>query len=728
MFMSGFLKSLIATLAAMSVLNSMRASAVEFDRVGLEMTRLLQNDHYARLPFDEKLSKRILTLFLESLDEDQRFFLKTEVDAFHQRYDRVFHEFILAKKYMPVATSIVELYQNRVKQHLRFVQGELKTHDFKFESSRMMTRNDHATDFPESLSQLEVIWRDQLEDSIISEILRREQSSHLAREDNQLDFSSEPLWVAKKIEQQHVKFFKRVEGIDEADIANYFLSAVAKAHDPHSDYLSAAELESLKVRVSHELVGIGVRLVMNDSGEIQVQEVVNGGNAERQGSLILGDHILAISPLNNGHWVDVTFKPLDKIHELMMGDRGSYLGLRVRGMRNNAQKTEEIAIQRGLITLKDDLASAELYEYHSQGAPLKLAVIKIPSFYFDFDRSGYRASTDVARILERLEKEEVSGIILDLRDNGGGSVREVQKLTGFFVGSGPVVQVKSTQGRIETLASLSQKAIYDGPLVVMVNERSASATEILAAALQDYHRAVIVGSHSTFGKGTVQKTVNLSEYLQPSGDSYNAGYLKYTFQKYYRVTGSSVQIKGVVPDLVFPSHADVGTDGEKYEQFALPYDVIAKSAKFQPFSQSDLHLPLLQERSRVRCSANQDLSDFRGDLAALKKEVNSPQISLNLEVRRQEARRKETIDKKRYLERVRRFHQVREQDQKDFRLYRLTLEDLDLDALPVLAPRASLLEDNEAEELRNSLNWPRGFDLFQRESLQVLRDLVQARQ
>lgn len=716
---------------AVSLMLPGKAPAADFELVGLEMTRLLQNGHYARLPFDERMSERFLTLYLDSLDREKIYFLEGDVAEFHRRYDRILHDLISAKQVMPVAKGIFEIYRNRVAERVAFVKEELSKGDFEFKSNRTIARDRDKTRWVKDLTSLKQLWRDHLEDVVLTEVIRRERLTRRAKEMGK----PEPFLDAPSPQEKALLRFERlaktIESSNEEDVANYFYSAVAKAHDPHSEYLSANELEQFKIDVSNELVGIGARLSMNDAGETQIRGIVNGGPADEQGELRLGDRLIAISPENDGDWVDIMFKPINRVIEHILGEEGSEVGLRIKRSVEGGEETLEITIERGVVTMKDDLTTAEIYEYGKGDQRVKLGVIHIPSFYFDFENTGSRVSVDVLKVLKRLKQEGVDGIALDLRNNGGGSLREVQRLTGFFVGRVPVVQVKSINGQVTSLESLERKPVYDGPMVLLTNKGSASATEILSGALQDYNRAVIVGSASTYGKGTVQKTMDIGNYMPILADRDRAGWLKLTFQKYYRVSGSSVQIKGVVPDIVLPAMSDAFESGEGFQDYALPHDVIPESPDFDPLSRGDLYVPLLKKNSAQRVSSDQDFSYLLEDIQRTREKIQKNRASLNREERLRELQENELRQKARELEREERFARIEEEDKKTFKIYSLTLDDLDEAELPLLDPsnnddRYIRVEEDELEDLESSLEWPSGLDSSKRESLQVLRDLVKA--
>lgn len=707
------------------------APAADLELVGRELIRMLQDGHYARLPFNEKLSARFLERYLATLDGDRLYFLEGEVLEIRRRYERTLHDAISTRTAMPVAKSIFEIYKDRVAARVVYAKYLLATQEFPFDEERSVMADRTNAPRPVDGLALQKVWRDDVEELLLREMVRRERLKARALEAGKPDpFRNDPS-PKELLALRYDRVLKTVEGMTDEDIANYFFSAVSKSYDPHSEYFSANEMAQFKIDVSNELVGIGARLDANDQGEIEVQGIVNGGPADREGGLKPGDRIIAVSPENDGKWKDILFKPLAKVVEDILGPEDAPVGLRVRRRGDGGDEVVEIGIPRGVVTMKDELTKAAIYQFGGGENPTKLAVMTIPSFYFDFDDKGSRVSVDVERLLERLEKERIDGLILDLRGNSGGSLPEVQRLTGFFVGRGPVVQVKSLAGQVTSLNSLHRKPLYDGPLVVLTDKNSASATEILAGALQDYNRAVIVGASSTYGKGTVQKTMDISSFMPIFADRERAGWLKLTFQKYYRVSGSSVQIKGVTPDLILPDLSDAKEEGEGYQKYVLPHDVIRKSLGFQPRDRKDLFLPTLQERSRARVAESQYFKYLRDDIERARAEREGNAVSLNLARRLAELEESENRRKERTAEKIARFAEVKAEDEKVLKIFRLTLDDLGAAWLPPLDLENE--EDDyvrsavdEVADLEKKVSWPSGIDPVKREGLHVLRDLLDA--
>lgn len=703
----------------------------EFELVGRELVRLMQNGHYARLPFNENLSTRFLERYLTTLDGEKTYFLASEVARFKREHERDLHDHISTKSVMPIAKEIFEVYRSRVSARVAHANALLEKNEFDFTGDRSTERDRESAEWPADARELEAVWREKLEDMVLSEMIRREKLRGRATEAGKPDPFRKKKSPVETVGLKYNRLLKTVAQTTEEDIADYFFSAVTTSYDPHSEYLSANEMEQFKIDVSTKLVGIGASLAMNENGETEVYGIVNGGPADKQGDLQLGDRVIAVSRDNDGQWIDIMFMPIDKVIEHVLGKDGAPVGLRIKRKIDGQDQILEIVIPRGVVTMKEDLTTAKIYEFGTGENLTKLAVITVPSFYFDFDNDGNRVSVDVERILKRLNKEKVDGIALDLRDNTGGSLPEVQRMTGFFIHRGPIVQVKGISGQIESLNSLHRKPLYDGPLIVMTNKGSASATEILAGALQDYNRAVVVGSSTTYGKGTVQKTLNISDFMPIFADRDRAGWLKLTFQKYYRITGSSVQIKGVTPDLVLPDLTDAYEMGEGFKKYALPHDVIRRSAGFKPRDRQHLFVAHLQDKNIKRVRENQYFKYLQEDIGRAKEEIAKNSVSLNRDVRMAELKESEERRKKRTAERKARFEAMEAEDKKSFKVYRLTLDDLDTELLP-LFDRDDRSDDhvrkaaNELANLEETLKWPSGIDSVKRESLFVLRDLVDA--
>ena len=521
--------------------------------------------------------------------------------------------------------------------------------------------------------------------------------------------------------------------MDEEEIANYFLSAVARAYDPHTDYMSFREMNRFKDGMKNELVGIGALLQGEEDGATKIMGIVVGGPADREGTLKLNDRVVAVDTLNTGapeNMTDIMFMKIDKVVDLIRGKEGSSVALKVEPSGGAPGETKIVVIERGKVEMKDEQASGEVIEMKAEdGATRRLGVITLPSFYADFDEGKVRCSVDVERILKRLIEEKIDGLILDLRNNGGGSLEEVRRMTGFFIDRGPVVQVKNTLSQIQVKDSENGKPIYNGPMVIMTDKSSASASEILAGALQDFNRAVIVGESSTFGKGTVQQPSDIGRMLPLFAVRNRAGFLKVTIQKFYRPSGSSTQMDGVKSDVVLPSITDSLEIGEAYLDHPLPHDRIRNAPDFAPLDPQALFIPRLKELSQKRVNECKDFSYIIEDVMKTKERIERNSLTLNKGEREEELAKSDAQQKLRNLERRARFEEMSLKDKEAMVFYKLTLEDLEKGAdLKVFDPAGESeymrRAKDETADLDETPKWPTGLDPVKRESLFVLRDLV----
>ena len=359
-----------------------------------------------------------------------------------------------------------------------------------------------------------------------------------------------------------------------------------------------------------------------------------------------------------------------------------------------------------------------------------MGFIALPSFYADFEEWKVRCSTDIQKLLIRLKKEKVEGLVLDLRGNGGGSLEEVRRMTGFFTGPGPIVQSKSSRGKIEIKESSNEKPLYDGPMVVLIDKASASSSEILAGAQQDYNRAVIVGDSSTFGKGTVQQPMEIRRMMPFMADASRAGVLKPTIQKFYRVAGSSTQLKGVESDIVLPSIIDALEVGEKYLDHAMAHDNIRRAPNFEALDRSNLFVPALIMKSEERVKASKDFAYIAEDALRMSERRKENRLSLNKEERKKELLENEERSDKRNEERRKRFALMEEADKKALRFFRLDLADLEREELEEI-DRAKEEESHmrqakdDVAELDDTPEWPSSLDPIKREGIAILSDMVE---
>jgi carboxyl-terminal processing protease len=513
---------------------------------------------------------------------------------------------------------------------------------------------------------------------------------------------------------------------------NFFLSSLATAYDPHTEYMSTDERDSFNQHMTHKLVGIGALLGMKDEAA-EIQGIVVGGPADKEGSLQLNDRIIAVAQ-GDEEFVDVKYLKIQKVVNMIRGELGSTVRLKINPA-DDPTGVKIIPIVRAEVPLKEKLANAEMLQTPPEmGPPLKLGWINLSNFYGDMEGGTVSASADVERLLRRLIKENIQGLVFDLRDNGGGSLDEAVKLTGLFVPSGPVVQAKDWRGSISWKDSEAEKPVYDGPMIVLVNKASASASEILAAALQDYRRAVIVGDSSTFGKGTVQTILDVARYMPFFSEKSRAGSLKVTIQKFYRIAGGSTQLKGVVPDIHLPSRLDVLDIGEGAAKNPLPYDTIP-ARKFGPWRPDAFPIEDLLASVKSRISTNPEFQIIEDDSKRLKERIDNNTVTLNLAEREKERLEVEQRRDKINDDRAKRAKEVADRlKDNGFKVYRLTLDNVDKPELVLESTftkedstgmRTNKKDDEDEENVTDGSKFPYGIEPVKLETIHILRDLIQ---
>ncbi|MDX1680187.1 MAG: carboxy terminal-processing peptidase [Akkermansiaceae bacterium] len=712
-----------------------KADQANFNEVGKQMVGMLQNSHFARLPFNEELSERFLEDYLTDLDSQRLYFTQEDVERFEEEYGDRLHRILLDAESMPVAIEIYSVFRDRVRQRVAQANELLEKDEFDFtkEESVMMSRKE--AEWPANEAEAARLFSLQIKEAVLSEILRREMVSRLAKEQGKVDPGEDQRGPLEKVKLRYKRFLASVEDADDEDVASYFLSAVARAYDPHTDYMSFREMNRFRDGMKNQLVGVGALLQAEEDGATIIKGIVVGGPADRQGSLKLNDRVVAVDSLNTGKpedMVDIMFMKIDKVVDLIRGKEGTEVALKVEPAGGAPGETRIIVIKRGKVEMKDEQASAEIIDIREgKDVTRRIGVLTLPSFYADFEQGKVSSANDVELLLERLNEEEIDGLILDLRGNGGGSLEEVRRMTGFFTERGPVVQVKNTLGQVQVKQSDNGGPLYDGPMVVMIDRASASASEILAGALQDANRAVVVGESATFGKGTVQQPMDIGRMLPLFAAKDRAGYLKVTIQKFYRPSGSSTQLEGVQSDIALPSISDALEIGEKYLDHALRHDRIRKAPGFNPSPRQALFVPRLKELSMERVSESKDFEYTIEDVMRTKQRMERNRLSLNKEEREQELRKSDMLEKQRNKERRKRFAEMNEQDRKKMDFYRLTLDDLKED-VPLVEYDPSEGQDgymrravDETAELDTTPEWPSGLNPTKRESLHILMDLVE---
>ncbi len=732
-------KSIAQFLIAATLLSSAKAQQdpeqVDFNQVGKEMAKMLMNRHMEQLKFDEELSSKIFRLLIKQLDAQQMFLTQEDIAKLEKNYGNNIHRSLLLQKSTAVAEACHELYAKRVKERVDFAQDYLQKTEFSFDSDRTLKRAgklkvanpNYFTEWPKDQSAAKELWKAMVEEAVLAETLRRDNIARMAQEQGKENPYKSDKSVKKIISLRYERILKAVLDEDSEDVANYLLSSVALAYGPHTDYFSAREYDRFKAGMDNKFVGIGAQLKAEDDGATKITGIVVGGPAAKQGELQLNDRIVGVDHLNDGNMIDIMFMGIEKVVDKIRGPEGSTVGLKIQ--RDNGE-TLIIEIKRGSIEMNDEFAKGEIIESKTaDGNTQRLGYIKLPSFYVNFQTGENKCSDDVKNILERMIKEKIDGLVFDLRGNGGGSLEEVRVMTGLFTGRGPVVQEKDYMGKISTQNAFSN-AIYKGPMVCLIDKSSASASEILAGALQDYNRALVVGASSTFGKGTVQQTMNIARMLPFNASGRDrAGFLKPTIRKFYRVAGSSTQNKGVESDIVLPNIYDALEIGEKHLDFALPHDVIRKADGFKPKDRSRLFLKDLKGLSLKRINQSNDFKYLQEDIDRMKVKFDENQILLNKVKRLEEITESDMRTKARNLERIKRFKIMQDTDQENLTFKRLNREDVSKPKLTVFDPSEEdqsymTKAKDKIQDLDTTPEWPSLMDPVKREGLNIVADLI----
>lgn len=721
----------VLAVAVAAFSSSACAQKADFNEVGRQMAIMLQNSHFARLPFNAKLSEQFLDDYLRDLDYNRVYFTQQDITRFKTSYGGKLHSMLLQNESMTAAKDIYDTFRARVETRVADAKALLSGGDLDFTKNESVARSRKDAAWPRDEAEAKALWTLQIKEAVLAEVLKQDMLARMAKEQSKTDPTKDDRDPKEKIKLRYDRFLHSVTDVDDEEVANYFLSAVSRSYDPHTDYMSFREMNRFKDGMKNELVGIGALLQAEEDGATKITGIVIAGPADREGTLKLNDRVVAVDSNNSGEMTDIMFMKIDKVVDLIRGKENTPVRLKVEPAGGAAGETRIVVITRGKVELKDEQASAELIEMKVPGGgQRRIGWLTLPSFYADFDEGTTRCSVDVERILQRLNEEKIDGLIMDLRNNGGGSLEEVRRMTGFFINRGPVVQVKNTLGQVQVKDADNKKPIYEGPMVVMIDKSSASASEILAGALQDYNRAVIVGDSSTFGKGTVQQPMDIGKMLPFFAARNRAGFLKVTIQKFYRPSGSSTQLEGVASDVVLPSLGDAIEIGERFMDHALPHDRIRPAGDFSPLPKADLFIPRLVELSQARVKASKDFSYIVEDMAKARERLKENKVSLNIEERKKELAQVDEDQRQRNAERKTRFKQIQAEDSTRFRFFKLSLDDIakgsDIHEFDPSKEDEGYMRKakDEVEDLDDTPRWPSGMDPVKREGLYVLKDLI----
>jgi carboxyl-terminal processing protease len=574
----------------------------------------LQTRHYSKRTFDDELSSLLLDKYLDDLDPSRSFLYQADVERFESHRYSLDDEFLNGD--VSTGFEIFNLYQDRLEAQLESTVADLPDiiASMDFTVDEALSLEPENLGWPVNAAEAEERWRKQLKNAVLSLKLSGKAEDEIA-----------PL-----LEKRYSNQLKRIAQYNAQDVFQVYANSLTELYDPHTNYLSPRTSENFNINMSLSLEGIGAVLQLQDE-YTKVARIVPAGPADKQGELQPSDRILAVAQGDDGEFEDVVGWRLDEVVQLIRGPKGTTVRLHVLpASANTPDERTEIIIVRNKVKLEEQSAQKEIIEIPRGDDVIRLGVIDIPAFYIDFDgmRRGepdFKSTTrDVKKLLDELTEEQVDGVIIDLRNNGGGSLQEANDLTGLFIEYGPTVQIRHSSLKVYRDGKRLRTPYYDGPLVVLINRLSASASEIFAGAIQDYQRGIVVGSQS-FGKGTVQTLIPLPE-----------GQLKLTESKFYRISGDSTQHRGVIPDIAFPSQYDSEEIGESTLQHALDWDQITP-VRHRKYHDIPSLVPYLTDLYKGRAKNNPDFVYLRDSLELAEEARSATSLPLN-EVKRKALR------------------------------------------------------------------------------------------
>ena len=584
-------------------------------QITLAVRSLIEREHFTRRGIDDEIARRWFAIFFEALDPMKVYFLQSDIDAFMQKRESL--DDLLKRGDVTFAYEVFRRFLERVDARLPLIERLIDApQDFTVQESMVIDRD--TTVWARTEAEAEDNWRKRIKYDLLVQKMEK----------------TPPDEAKDKLHRRYRAFSKRMHQMTSDELLETYLSSLTSSLDPHTSFMSPGTLENFEIGMKLQLDGIGASL-RNEDGYTTVAELVPGGAADRDGRLQKKDRVVGVGQGTEGEIVDVVDLNINEVVKLIRGKRGTIVRLKVIPVGQNAPKIYDIT--RAKIELKDSEARGELIEAGRKpdGSPFRIGFINLPSFYMDMagarqGQAEYKSSTrDCKRLIEDFRRQGVDCIALDLRSNGGGSLPEAISLTGLFIESGPVVQIKDSNKLVQKFEDPDPGVVWEGPLVLLTSKFSASASEIVAGAIQDYHRGLVIGDQSTHGKGTVQSLLDLGRQLfQRMPNAPSLGAIKITMQQFYRPGGLSTQLEGVRSDVELPSISTHLPVGESDLDYAISVDKVP-AAEFRDTGRvtEDL-VRTLRERSAVRVAANADFQKVEGDITRYKKRKSEKTISL----------------------------------------------------------------------------------------------------
>jgi carboxyl-terminal processing protease len=664
------------------------APVARHEKIGQLVTEFIQKSHYRHASVDDELSSKVLDRYIESLDNNRMYLLASDVAEF-EKYRYSLDDMVRSEPLNPVF-EMFEVYRTRVRQRLEFALSMLEMEpDFSVDENYVFDREELP--WLETTEELDELWRKRVKNDALSLTL------------------AEKTWgeTQEVLEKRYSRFMKRMDQVKSDDVFETFMNAFAHTLDPHSSYLSPRNSEEYRIQMSLSYFGIGASLQIEDD-YVMVINIIPGGPAAIDGVLQTKDRITAVAQGEDGALVDVIGWRLDDVVQLIRGEADTVVRLQIMPAGELPGGEEKVlSLTRNQVKLEEQAAKSEVITIPRDGRDWKIGVIEVPSFYRDYralstgDKNYTSTTKDVKRLIGELEEQGIDGLVIDLRDNGGGHLTEATALSGLFIDNGPVVQLRNSNGRISRLDDPDPvpRVAYTGPLAVLVNRYSASASEIFAAAIQDYARGVIVGQQ-TFGKGTVQNLYSLDQYVRRPDDE-GLGQLTLTIGKYYRVTGESTQHRGVDPDIALPSHIDATVVGESVRESALPWDTI-RTTKFRPGEPLDRTISSLSASHSERSQGDPDFLYLVEGIRDIEEVRAKKTVSLNIDDRLKE--REEGMNRRLERENARRAALQLEPIATIEELESLDAPDVHLDQAAAIVTDLALLREIEAAPTQTARN------------------------
>ena len=595
---------------------------------------ILTRYHYKKFDLNDSLSSIILDRFINSLDNGKNYFLKSDIDLF-EKYRNKLDDDIKSGDISPFY-EIFNVFLSRMVERVNYINTLLDTEFDYTKDEKFLVNRDKAV-WQKNEEGMNDLWR------------KRIKNDALGLKLNGKDWEA----IQSNLKKRYENYSRILDQYNSEDVFQLAMNSFTEAIDPHTNYLSPITSDNFKIDMSLSLEGIGARL-QSDDGYTKIVEIIPGGPAFKSEKLHVDDRIVAVAQGDSEEFVDVVGWRITDVVQLIRGPKGTKVRLQIIGAGKTLNSIpKEIALIRDKIKLEDQSAQSSVIDIINGGESYKMGVITIPKFYIDFDaeRNGdknYKStSRDIKNLLVDLEKKNIDGLIIDLRNDGGGSLEEAIKVTGLFIKDGPVVQVRNANGQIMVDKDLDPDIVYSGPMAVLVNRYSASASEIFSGAIQNYGRGLIIGEN-TYGKGTVQNLIDLNRIS--SSNKFKLGQVKLTIAKFYRIDGSSTQKVGVIPDIVFPSPIDQKDFGESSEPSALPWDKI-NATDYKKFSELNSFIPKLNQLSENRRNSDPEFKYIREDIEEYKEAVKRDYVSLNENMRKKEKEEKEEKEFQRENER-----------------------------------------------------------------------------